>query len=229
MRPEAAWRVVLFDLDGTLIDSLADLGQAVNRALAELGHPGHPKEDYRQFIGEGARQLVARALPESVRGDEALVDRALDLYHKHYHDCWHDQTTVYPGIDALLEALHHSGTRLGVISNKPHAFTTLCVEHYFPAAGFDVVFGQREGVSRKPDPAAAIEAARKFGAEPAQCAYVGDAGVDMAFAKAAGMTAIGVEWGFRDRAELLAHGAEHLAADSAALRRLLLGGEPGEG
>ncbi len=212
---------VLFDLDGTLIDSLADLGEAVNRMLAELGFPAHPAERCREFIGEGARRLVERALPEAARGDEALVERALALYQRHYAACWHEQTRVYPGVRELLRDLAGAGARLGVISNKPHEFTRLCVAHFFPETGFAVVLGQREGVPRKPDPAAGLEAAAALGVAPGACVYVGDSGVDMRFARAAGMRGIGVAWGFRSREELLVNGAAAVAENAAALRREL--------
>jgi phosphoglycolate phosphatase len=216
-------KAVFFDLDGTLIDSLADLGQAVNRMLADLGLPGHPVERCREFIGEGARRLVERALPVAFQGDEVLVERALGLYQIHYEAGWRDQTRVYPGMDEVVERLAQGGVKLGVISNKPHRFTQMCVAHFFPQAKFDVVLGQREGVARKPDPAAAFEAAAWFGVGIESCCYVGDSGVDMAFAKAAGMRAIGVAWGFRDREELWKSGASDVVEDAGALEKVLLG------
>ena len=215
-------KAVFFDLDGTLIDSLADLGQAVNRMLADLGLPGHPVEQCREYIGEGARRLVERALPVAFQGDEVLVERALGLYQMHYEAGWRDQTRVYPGMDEVVERLAQGGVKLGVISNKPHRFTQLCVAHFFPQAKFELVLGQREGVARKPDPAAAFEAAAWFGVEIEACCYVGDSGVDMAFAKAAGMRAIGVAWGFRDREELWKSGASEVVEDAGALEKVLL-------
>ncbi len=214
-------KAVLFDLDGTLIDSLADLGEAVNRMLAELGFPGHAAAAYREFIGEGARRLVERALPGGVRMDESLVEQALALYQRHYAACWHEQTGVYPGLPELLADLAAAGLPLGVISNKPDAFTQLCVAHFFPQTPFAIVFGQREGVERKPDPAAALEAASLLGVTAAECAYVGDSGVDMRFAQAAGMRGIGVAWGFRGREEMVENGAAVVVPDAAGLREEL--------
>ena len=215
-------KAVFFDLDGTLIDSLADLGQAVNRTLADLGLPGHPVERCREYIGEGARRLVERALPVAFQGDEALVERALGLYQAHYEAGWRDQTRVYPGMDEVVARLAERGVKLGVISNKPHRFTQMCVAHFFPGAAFELVLGQREGVPRKPDPAAAFEAAAWFGLGVESCCYVGDSGVDMAFANAAGMRAIGVAWGFRDREELWESGADAVVEDAGALESVLL-------
>lgn len=208
-------------MDGTLIDSLADLGEAVNRTLAELGFPGHEAGQYREYVGEGARRLVERALPEAARGDTVLVERALALYQQHYAACWHERTRVYEGMAELLADLVAAGVPLGVISNKPDAFTRLCVAHFLPDTPFALVLGQRDAVPRKPDPAAAFEAAAKLGLEAGACAYVGDSGVDMRFAAAAGMRGIGVTWGFRDREELEENGAAVLAEDAAALRREL--------
>lgn len=218
-------KVVLFDLDGTLIDSLVDLGQAVNRAMVDLGFPEHPIQRCREYIGEGAKRLVERALPTEHQSNGELVERALALYQEHYEAGWHDQTSVYPGMVELLQSLKAAGVKMGVISNKPHPFTLKCVSHFFPDAGFELVLGQRNEVPRKPDPAAALEAAAFFGVGIESCSYVGDSGVDMAFAKAAGMRAIGVAWGFRDREELWANGAEIVVEDAAALEAALTGGE----
>lgn len=216
-------KAVLFDLDGTLIDSLADLGEAVNRTLRDLGCPTHPNERYREFIGEGARTLVKRALPAPLDQDEEWVDRALAMYQAHYAACWRDQTRPYEGVMALLNELRQQGVPLGVISNKPQAFTELCVNHFFPDLGFAVVFGQRDAVPRKPDPAAAADAARVIGCETGDCVYVGDSGVDMRFAKAAGMRGVGVTWGFRSEGELSESGAGWLVRSVPELSALLRG------
>ena len=214
-------KAVLFDLDGTLIDSLADLGQAVNRTLVELGCPTHPNDRYREFIGEGARLLVQRALPVSLSKEEVLVERALALYQAHYAACWHDQTQPYAGVSSLLQQLEQRGVPLGVISNKPQAFTELCVRYFFPDTAFDAVFGQRDTVPRKPDPEAAWEAAQILAVAPVECVYVGDSGVDMRFAKAAGMRGVGVTWGFRSEEELRDCGATWIATSMEELHGLL--------
>lgn len=216
---DAAIEAVWFDLDGTLIDSLDDLGLAVNRMLAELGFPLHANDRFREFIGDGAMKLVQRALPVECAQEVGLLEMALQSYQRHYELCWHEQTRVYPGMNAVLEMLRDGGVKLGVISNKPNHFTVMCVAHFFPGFEFEVVFGQREGVPRKPDPAAAVEAAAVCGVRRDACVYVGDSGIDMQFAKAAGVRGVGVEWGFRGRDELLACGADHLVADAAGLMK----------
>jgi phosphoglycolate phosphatase len=215
-------QAVWFDLDGTLIDSLADLGEAVNRMLLELGFPTHENERFCEFIGDGALKLVERALPVDLAGDAVLVGQALEAYQRHYDACWHEQTVVYAGMMAVLEGLREKEVKVGVISNKPHRFTAMCVAHFFPGFAFEVVFGQREGVPKKPDPAAAVEAAAICGVDLGAVAYVGDSGIDMQFARAAGVLGIGVEWGFRGREELVASGAQHVVRDADELQRLLV-------
>jgi phosphoglycolate phosphatase len=203
-----ALKAFIFDLDGTLIDSLADLAGAVNRMLAEYGFPEHPVAHYPQWIGEGMRELVTRALPEERRADEALITQCLLDYRKYYADHWHDQTQVYPGVKEVLVALKNSGRRVGCISNKTHAFTVLCCEHFFPEGTFEFVLGQREGVPRKPEPMVAHEAALLLDLSTPEMVYVGDSGLDMVFARRAGMHAVGVSWGFRSVEELRDCGAD---------------------
>ena len=213
-------RAIIFDLDGTLIDSLADLANAVNRALVANGFPERDRVLFPEFIGDGMRVLIERALPANARTPET-IDQCTTVYAEEYASCWHDETVPYPGIDALLEQLAKKDLKLGVISNKPDAFTRLCCDHFFPAGVFSIVFGQREGVERKPAPDAAIEACAVLQVSPSECAYLGDSGVDMRFAKAAGMIPIGVTWGFRSREELLGNGATHLLDQPADLLTIL--------
>ncbi len=202
-------KALLFDLDGTLLDSLADIAAAMNRMLAERGLPACDTDEIRRMVGDGMRQLVVRALPEN-RRDEATVDACLAAYRSHYETLWKTATRPYEGIPELLAALRRQGIRLGVISNKAHRFTVPMTEHFFGSDGFAVVLGQRDEVPRKPDPAAALEAAALLGVTPAECAYVGDSGIDMEFATNSGMIGIGVTWGLRDAAELRDAGATHL-------------------
>ncbi len=202
-----ALQAILFDLDGTLIDSLADLAGAINRMLVEHGYPARELEVFPEYIGDGVRQLVWRALPEQARTDE-VIDACLRDYQRHYETGWHDQTVVYSGMMETLTELKARGFKIGCISNKPHRFTTLCCDYFFPKGTFEIVLGQRDEVPRKPDPAGAREAAAALGVEVNQCAYVGDSGIDMSFAKNSGMFGIGVSWGFRSVQELREHGAE---------------------
>lgn len=196
---------VLFDLDGTLLDTLKDIGDSVNRVLAAHGYPVHPVESYKTFVGEGAKILIQRALPEDHR-DEETVRSALAEYRKDYTQNWNVATQPYDGVPELLHAL--SGFALGVLSNKPHAETVKCVKGYFPNVQFKAVLGQRDDVARKPNPAGALEAARLMEIEAPSILYVGDTAVDMDTANAAGMFSVGVTWGFRPESELRAHGAK---------------------
>lgn len=201
------YQAVLFDLDGTLLDTLRDLGESMNRVLTRLGHPVHSLEAYRFLVGEGATVLVTRALPETHRS-EADVRHALAEYRRDYEQHWNVHTRPYDGIPELLDALVGNGLTLGILSNKPHAMTVRCVDGYLSASRFACVLGQRDNVARKPDPAGAIEAARLMRVDPARTLYLGDTATDMETARAAGMFAVGETWGFRPESELLAAGAE---------------------
>lgn len=209
-------KAFIFDLDGTLVDSLADLATAVNRMLDDNGYPRVSIDMFPQHIGDGMKKLVERALPADKR-DPENVERCAAEYLAHYDKCWHDDTSIYDGMTDAIAALSARGLRLGVISNKPHRFTVLCSEFFFPKGSFEVILGQREGIPRKPDPAAGLELARRMGLEPSDCAYIGDSGVDMEFGTRSGMKRIGVLWGFRDREELVASGAEVLISHPSEL------------
>lgn len=204
-------RAYLFDLDGTLVDSLADLATAVNRMLVDHGYPVCPVDHFPEYIGDGMKKLVERALPPSARTTE-IIERCAQGYLERYEECWHEQTRVYDGLADVIQTLRESGTRLAVLSNKPHRFTQMCADYFFPKGTFEIVLGQRDHVARKPDPAAGLEIAHHLGLSPHDCAYIGDSGVDMAFGRAAGMRRIGVLWGFRSREELLENGAEFLVS-----------------
>lgn len=207
---------ILFDLDGTLIDSLADLAEAVNRTLDDHGYPRRKVSQFPEYIGDGMSKLVERALPEKARTPD-IIEECTAAYQKHYQKLWKSQTRVYDGIQEAIDYFKARDIRVGCISNKPHLFTVKCCSHFFPMHTFSVVFGQRETVPRKPDPAAAIEAAGILDLPIENCAYVGDSGVDMAFAKAAGMLGVGALWGFRDAKELKANGAAMLVKTPAEL------------
>ena len=211
-------RAVLFDLDGTLADSLADLANATNWALTQLGCPTHPVESYRYKVGDGARQLCARALPAD---KQALQDEVLRLMRQRYDQHCFDLTTLYAGIPELISALGQRGLRLAVLSNKPDDFTKRMIAHYFRPSPFAIVRGQLPNVPLKPDPTAARQIAQALGIPPAHWLYLGDTNTDMRTARAAGMPAVGVLWGFRDRAELVESGAAHIVATPDEVLALL--------
>jgi len=214
------YQAVLFDLDGTLLDTLEDLALAANRVLAARGLPVHPVAAFRTFVGDGLHTLVERMLPEQARST-GMVSEAVAAFEEEYARNWHACSAPYPGIGALLDQLAAAGVRLSILSNKPDAFTRLCVHHLLPHWHFDPLLGQRSGVPKKPDPAAAFEIAHLLGLNPADILYVGDSGVDMHTAHAAGMEAVGVLWGFRDAIELQRAGAHHLIARPEELLPIL--------
>jgi phosphoglycolate phosphatase len=197
---------VVFDLDGTLLDTLADIGNSANQVLEELALPVHPLPAYQRFVGDGVQTLVERIVPAANRTPE-LVAQAVARFAEVYETRWNQATTLYAGIATLLTELSERRVPMAVLSNKPQKFTELCVEHFLASWKFAVVFGQRTGVPRKPDPAGALEIAARLNLAPGDCYYVGDTSVDMQTATGAGMRALGVAWGFRPISELKEHGA----------------------
>jgi len=199
----------IFDLDGTLLNTLTDLGNAVNRVLADMEFPVHPIEDYRLFVGNGAEQLIYRALPENNR-DDRTIRTCLNAFLDDYHQNWNIHTRPYQGIPELLKALKNRGFKLAVLSNKPHDTTNLCVSELLPRWRFDMVLGHRVGAPHKPNPAGALEIAHFLNIAPEAFLYLGDSGVDMKTARAASMFPVGVLWGFREADELEQSGAQVL-------------------
>ena len=219
---------VLFDLDGTLLDTLRDIGEACNRVLTERGYPPHPIEAYRYLVGDGARVLWQRALPEGQRVD-ATIDACLKDYIAEYARGWNVHTQPYEGVGEMLDALVERRLKLAVLSNKPHPFTVQCVDTFLARWQFHAVRGQSDAFPRKPDPASALDVARQLGTTPQRILYVGDTGTDMQTATAAGMFAVGVLWGFRQRGELEANGANRIIAHPRELRDLVPSPLVGEG
>ena len=203
---EAHWPAVLFDLDGTLLDTLRDIADAMNVVLARHGFPTHPAELYRQFVGEGVTTLASRVLPADGCEPER-IEQYVTEFRQVYGQNWNVHTRPYAGILPLLDRLWTARVPMAVLSNKPDEFTQKCVRHYLPQERFAAVWGQRETHPRKPDPAVAQEIARELGLPPAQFLFLGDSAVDMETARRAGMHPIGAAWGFRSRQELHDGGA----------------------
>ncbi|MEY4179248.1 MAG: Phosphoglycolate phosphatase [Planctomycetota bacterium] len=210
---------VVFDLDGTLLDSLRDIAETVNQVLEERQFPVHPLDRFRYLVGDGVVTLFERALPATADRNQWLQP-CVARFHEVYDHHWNRYTRPYEGIVELIAELRSLRVPLAVLSNKPHPFTLKCVEEYFAADDFVVVLGQRDGVPRKPDPAGALEIAVRLDVPPQRCAYVGDSLVDMQTAVRSAMLPVGCLWGFRERDELLAHGAERLLARPAELLEL---------
>ncbi|MDP2269827.1 MAG: HAD family hydrolase [Archangium sp.] len=210
---------LIFDLDGTLADSIGDIGAAMNAVLSELSLPSHSMEAYKAFVGEGAENLARRAVRAALgldwRSDAAdplprPLPELVEAYRVQYARLEHANSTPYPGIDVMLDGVVASGRTMAVLSNKRDDFTKHLVAHAFGRWPFLDVRGERDGVPRKPDPTAALELARLFDLPPARIGFVGDTPIDMGTAQRAGMVGIGVLWGFRTRAELTASGAQFL-------------------
>lgn len=194
-------RLVIFDLDGTLLDTVADLAAAVNHALAGMDLPAHSVDTIRTFVGNGIGKLLERALPEGERTEKNLARmRAAFLPYYDVHNA--DLSRPYPGVAAVLEELQRRGLMLAVASNKYQAATERLVAHFFPTIRFVRVLGQREHVPVKPDPAIVRDILASAGVEAEEVLYVGDSGVDMQTARNAAVDAVGVAWGFRSREEL---------------------------
>jgi phosphoglycolate phosphatase len=200
------WPAVLFDLDGTLLDTLQDIADAANGTLAHFGLTAHPVDAYRQFVGSGVARLFARAIPDDSQ-DQEIIARCVERFREAYEQNWNAKTKPYDGVVPLLDQLAARRVRMAVLSNKPDEFTQKCTQHYLPQAPFEVVVGQRDGLPRKPDPAAAEMIAQQMGVPPEQFLFLGDSVVDMETARRAGMRPVGAGWGFRSGRELPESGA----------------------
>ncbi|MNK00137.1 Phosphoglycolate phosphatase [compost metagenome] len=202
-------KLILFDLDGTLLDTLQDLGDSCNAILEQHGYPTHPLVAYKKFVGNGVQKLIERALPEKARTVETIT-ALLAAFKTYYEQKPVSHTRPYPGIVSLLQELKSLGYLISVASNKYHEAVIPLMQQYFPDIPFDLVLGHRTGHPAKPDPAIVLDSLEALGINKQNCLYVGDSSVDMDTANNAGVTAIGVTWGFRDEDELRQHGAKYI-------------------
>lgn len=201
-------KAVIFDLDGTLTDTLEDLAASVNGALVKFGHPVHDIESYKYFVGTGTANLIRKAFPEGT--DEAELAAARQMFFEHYGVHYLDKTRPYEGINEMLEELLSRGIKLAVCSNKIQHMTEKVADVLFRGK-FICVFGQNDRFPIKPDPAAPLYIMERLGVSPDETVFVGDSGVDMQTGKNSGCKSLGVLWGFRTRDELLENGADALA------------------
>lgn len=200
------FEAVLFDLDGTLIDTVDDIGDAVNRVLSNRRFPTHSSSAYRKFVGDGAKMLIERALPEEHRNNET-IDACLKEYIEDYSRNYNVKSKLYYSIPHLLDTLKTKGLKLAILSNKPDDISKNCVKTFLSTWDFDIVLGQRDSVPRKPNPQGALEIAKRLSIPPSHFLYLGDTAIDMKTAVSAGMYPVGVLWGFRPLKELLENGA----------------------
>ena len=190
-------QAVIFDLDGTLLDTIEDLGEAVNHALSLHGYPLHSMEEYRGMVGHGVRNLVTQALPGELQADESLIDTCLAQFKEYYTSHIDVHTRPYPGMVEVVQQLHARGVKLAIASNKFQSGTETLIAEFFPGIPFVAVLGNRPGYPLKPDPEIVGEVLRQASASPSDAVMVGDSLTDMKTAANGGIRAIAVSWGYR--------------------------------
>lgn len=214
-------QLVIFDLDGTLLNTIADLGNAANHALQCAGLPTHQPSAYPRFVGNGVRKLIERVLPESMRTPDQIETLLAD-FKEYYNNHLTDFTEPYPGIPQMLNTLTGRGVKLAVASNKYQGAVEELIHHFFPGIPWAAIEGQKEGVPVKPDPSIVFEILSKSPTPKSDVLYVGDSGVDMETARRACVESCGVTWGFRPVDELLSNHADHIAGTPAQLLDFIL-------
>jgi phosphoglycolate phosphatase len=214
------FHAVIFDLDGTLLDSLADLADTMNGVLEDQGFSSHPVDAYRTFVGEGLSKLVERVLPPEARIPETVDTTIREMKHR-YRKAWVVKTRPYPGVTELLDGLSERGIPMNILSNKLDEFTRIMAQTLLGAWTFKRVAGVHPGIPRKPDPRSALDIARDCGLPPRDFLFLGDTHTDMETAVAAGMFPVGVLWGFRTKEELERSGARKVIRNPKELLTLL--------
>ena len=212
------YQTVIFDMDGTILETMEDMWTSVNVTMDHVGYPRRTMDEVRRFVGNGAAKLIERCMPAGA--EDPKYPAALEFYRAYYDAHAQNRTGPYPGVPELLERLSHEGIRLAVVSNKPDEAVRALAERYFPGV-FPVAIGNREGWATKPAPDSVYEAMRLLGAEQKSTVYVGDSDVDVDTARNAGLDSVIVTWGFRDENFLRAHGAQRLAHNADELYKML--------
>ena len=202
-------KAVLFDLDGTLANSLIDLAAATNQALVKFGYPEREVDNFRYYAGDGIPKMIERALPEDARTPE-IIDKVKADYFVYYNEHYNDSTCTYNGVPQLLDALESMGITMAVVTIKAQAFAEKVINKLFGDKYFSLVFGQRDGVPNKPDPTLTLMAMKELGVNPKECIFLGDSGMDVATGVNSGAYPVGELWGFRDEQELKENGAKRI-------------------
>ncbi len=220
MSLHTSYKAVIFDLDGTLLDTLADIGNTMTDVLLGLGMPTHPLASYKHFVGDGVDQLATRVLPED-RRDAATIEFCKQAFLTRYRTTWKQETKAYAGIPELLRHCHAGQVRMAVCTNKPHDFAVATIDHFFSEGTFEHVQGVVEHLPKKPNPAMLRSLLGHMGLSHSQVVYVGDTATDMRTAKAGACFAVGVTWGFRNESELREHGADMIVHHPRELQKFL--------
>ncbi len=203
------YKAIIFDLDGTLLDTLDDLADSMNQVLIQLGFPTHAPSAYKLFVGEGVEYLAEQALPKNNR-QPSNIQKCVELMRLEYAKRWASKTKIYKGIPELLKELAHQKIKISILSNKPDDFTKVIVKKFLSEWNFEIVQGALKTSPKKPDPQAALKIAQKCELAPHQFIFLGDTKIDMQTACAAGMHPVGAAWGFRSAEELITSGAKAL-------------------
>ena len=212
-------QLLIFDLDGTLLNSIVDIAESMNEVLEKNNFPTHTVEEYKFIIGKGIENLAIDSLPKDIPAKD--YPKYFEQIREVYGARWMLKTRPYDGVSALLDNVVNRDVRSAILSNKPQKYTELAVKHLLPRWKFDCIFGDREGVPIKPNPQAVIEIVELLNLPADEFLYVGDTNIDMQTANAAGLTAVGVSWGFRPVAELLAAKANCIIDEPSELLKYI--------
>lgn len=213
-------KAVIFDLDGTLLNTLEDLANACNYALQVCGFKTHDTYEYVKFVGNGRYKLIKRIVPKEYKNNEEIINKVLKLFDKYYGEHMVDMTKPYDGIYEMLEELNRRDIKLAVVSNKPHEFVEDVVKKYFKDT-FEITYGQRVNHTTKPDPKTVFEVMESLKVDKSECIYVGDSDVDIYTARNAKVKSVGVAWGFRGTRELREAGADYIIETPTKLISLI--------
>lgn len=213
-------KAVLFDLDGTLANSLIDLAAATNQALLKAGYPQREVDNYRYYAGDGIPKMIERALPENARSKE-IIDSIKADFLQYYNVHYNDSTDTYKGVPELLEALEQKGIIMAVVTNKAQPFAEKVINKLFGNKYFSLIFGQRDGVPNKPDPTLTLMAMRELNVKAEECIFLGDSGMDVATGVNSGAYPVGELWGFRDEDELRLNGAKRIITEPCELLEII--------